>query len=135
MEARVWMDGSSNIANWPAFWADGTGDWPTTGEIDVMEGLNGRPSWHYHWGTNSNHQSAGGYPTLSSKVGWHTFGADWQPGYVKFYYDGVYVGQATEGIVSGPMFLILNYGLSTEISPPVQVPSYFLVDYVRVWQK
>jgi beta-glucanase (GH16 family) len=68
-------------------------------------------------------------------VGWHIFAADWGPGYVKYYYDGVLVGQVTSNVVSSQMYIILNYGLSTEISPPVQVPSHFLVDYVRVWQK
>lgn len=135
MEARVWLDGSTKIANWPAFWANGTGKWPTTGEIDVFEGLNGRPSWHYHWDESGDHKSAGGYPGLSNPVGWHIFAAEWQPGSVKFYYDGQYVGQATQGIASGPMYLILNYGISSTISPPITVPSYYLVDYVRVWQR
>jgi hypothetical protein len=30
------------------------------------------------------------------------------------------------------MYLILNLGLSTVISPPVQLPSEMLVDWVRV---
>jgi beta-glucanase (GH16 family) len=134
MEARVWMDGSSNPKNWPAFWADGTGTWPTTGEIDVMEGLGGSPAWHYHWGSGSNPSQTGGTPSMSSKTGWHTFGADWEPGSIKFYYDGKQVGQATSGVVGNPMYLILNYAVSSSISGPIQVPSDFLVDYVRVWQ-
>lgn len=135
MEARVWVDGSTTIKNWPAFWADGTGTWPTTGEIDVFEGLNGRPSWHYHYGSTSSPQQSGGYPSLSPSTGWHIFAADWEPGVITFYYDGKNVGQVTSSVVNSQMFLILNYGVSTTISPPVQVPSDFLVDYVRVWQK
>ena len=134
MEARVWLDGSSTVKNWPAFWADGSGTWPSTGEIDVMEGLGGTPAWHFHWGTSSNAQQVGGYPSMSTKTGWHTFGADWQSGSIKFYYDGVYAGQVTSGVTSAPMFIILNLGVSTTISGPIQVPSTFLVDYVRVWQ-
>ena len=135
MEARVWLDGSTTISNWPAFWADGTGQWPTTGEIDVMEGLGGKAAWHYHYGTVSSPQSAGGSPALSNPVGWHIFAADWQPNAITFYYDGISVGQVTSDVVNSQMFLILNYGVSTSISPPVKVSSEFLVDYVRVWQK
>jgi hypothetical protein len=134
MEARVWMDGTSSTLNWPAFWADGTGQWPTTGEIDVMEGLGGRPAWHFHWGSSGSPQQVGGAPSMSSKVGWHTFGADWETGSIKFYYDGVMVGQATSGVTNSPMFLILNLGISSSISGPIKLPSDFLVDYVRVWQ-
>jgi beta-glucanase (GH16 family) len=135
MEARVWTDGSTSIKNWPAFWANGTGTWPTTGEIDVFEGLSGNPSWHYHYGTTSNHQSVGGYPKMDPKTGWHIYAAEWGPGYIYYYYDGVLVGKVTSNVVNSRMYIILNYGLSTEIAPPVQVPSHMLVDYVRVWQK
>jgi beta-glucanase (GH16 family) len=133
MEARMWLDGSSSAKNWPAFWADGTGTWPTTGEIDVMEGLGGTPAWHYHWGSGGG-SSVGGAPSMSSRTGWHTFGADWESGSITFYYDGAKVGTATSGVVNNNMFLILNYGVSSSISGPIQVPSNMLVDYVRVWQ-
>lgn len=133
MEARVWLDGSSSTKNWPAFWADGTGSWPTTGEIDVMEGLGGRPAWHFHWGSSGSPQQVGGAPSVS-KVGWHIYGADWEAGSIKFYYDGKLVGTAASGVTNAPMFLILNYGVSSSISGPIQLPSSFLVDYVRVWQ-
>lgn len=134
MEARLWLDGASSVKNWPAFWADGTGTWPTTGEIDVMEGLGGAPAWHYHWGSPSSPQQVGGTPPMSTRTGWHTFGADWESGVVRFYYDGKPVGQATQGVVDAQMFLILDYAVSAKIAGPIQVPSSLLVDYVRVWQ-
>jgi beta-glucanase (GH16 family) len=134
MEARVWLDGSSNVKNWPAFWADGTGTWPTTGEIDVMEGLGGTPAWHFHWGSSGSPQQVGGSPSMSSRSGWHVFGADWETGSIKFYYDGKQIGQVTSGVTNAPMIVILNYAVSSSISGPIQVPSDFLVDYVRVWQ-
>jgi hypothetical protein len=36
--------------------------------------------------------------------------------------------------VSSKMYLILNYGVSSSVSGPIQTPSDFLVDYVKVWQ-
>ena len=49
IEARINLSGSNGkIDNWPAFWADGTGAWPATGELDVMEGLGGRAAYHFH---------------------------------------------------------------------------------------
>ena len=128
LEARVFVPGNGSAENWPAFWADGTGTWPSTGELDVMEGLHGGDCYHFH----SPSGGPGGCAQLSPASGWHTFAADWRSGSVTYFYDGQQVGQVTQGITDAPMFLILNLGLSSSISPPVNAPSEMLVDYVRV---
>jgi beta-glucanase (GH16 family) len=127
MEARIWLPGSGIIADWPAFWADGQ-NWPTDGEIDVLEGIDGQACAHFH-------NPAGGPGTCASgnfAGGWQTFAADWEPGSVTFYYDGTEVWQDSSGITSAPMYLILN--LALDGSPSNTVPATMRVDYVRVWQ-
>jgi beta-glucanase (GH16 family) len=129
IEARISTPpGSAGVANWPAFWANGTGTWPITGELDVMEGLEGHACFHFH----STVGGPGGCAPLVSPSGWHTYAADWEPGSVTFFYDGVQVGRVTSGITTSPMYLILNLAVSPSISPPVQLPSEMLVDWVRV---
>jgi len=145
-EARINLpaDASGRIANFPAFWINGvandTGAWPAGGEIDVVEGLESHVNcWHYHWGTSSAPQQAGGCPTttlvpsLASPAGWHTYGAEWAPGVVRFFYDGVLVGSVTTGVVSGPMYLVLDNAVPAKWSPTV--PAEMQVEYVRVWQR
>ena len=127
MEARVWLPGSSEIADWPAFWANGQ-SFPTDGEIDVLEGRDGLACAHFH-------NSAGAPGTCVSGTftgGWHTFAADWEPGSITFYYDGTEIYQDTSGITSAPMYLILN--LALDGSPSNTVPATMRVDYVQVWQ-
>jgi hypothetical protein len=128
-EARIWLPpGSGPIRNWPAFWANGTGAHPTTGEIDVVEGLDGEACWHFHSPIGRQGDCApGGNP-----AGWHTYAADWRPGSITYFYDGVPVGRITTGVTSAPMYLVLNLGVSSLVSPPVALPSEMLVDYVRV---
>lgn len=129
MEARIWLPpGAGQAHNWPAFWANGTGTWPVTGELDVMEALEGHACWHFH----STAGGPGDCAPLPSPGGWHTFAAEWRPGVVTYFYDGQQVGRITSGITGSPMYLILNLALSTEISPPVRVPSEMLVDWVKV---
>lgn len=130
MESRIWLPGRGNqIVNWPAFWADGT-NWPQDGEIDVMEGLTGQACWHFRYpGGNP-----GGCVRGIFTGGWHTFGANWEPGSITYYYDGREVGTVTSGITSAPMYLILNYATDHEFGGPVVAPETMRVDYVQVWQ-
>jgi beta-glucanase (GH16 family) len=132
-EARMYLPGSAGkISNWPAFWTDGTGSWPTTGEMDIMEGLSGYAQYHFH----SPSTGAGGGPR-TDYTGWHIFAALWEPGSVTYFYDGVQVGRLTTGITSAPMYVILNNGVSPEnkYGGPMQIPATVLVDYVHVYSK
>lgn len=136
-EARLWLDESGGkIANWPAWWTDGH-NWPTTGEMDVMEGLSGnaKANWHGPIDGGAGHTfGSGGVMT-----GWHTFAALWEPGKVTAFYDGRQVGSysSSSNITSAPQFLILGNQIGPEnrYGGPVKVPSTIQVDYVRVWQK
>jgi len=131
VEARLWLPGESTIDNWPAFWCDGTGQWPQTGEMDILEGLDGRAAWHFH----SPAGGPGGFGALAprpKRIGWHHFAAEWFPDHVAFEYDGVQVGVISEGVTSAPMYLILTLALSPTISPPLRVPSEMRAKFVRV---
>jgi len=132
-EARIWMPGTSSIAEWPAFWADGQ-NWPADGENDIVEGLsNGLAQAHFHYQNASGAAAQDGPLTGSGSYtgGWHTFGADWEPGSVTYYYDGVKIGSFTTGVTTSPMYLILDLAVSAGEG----VPSATMhVDYVRVWQ-
>ncbi|QHW30930.1 family 16 glycosylhydrolase [Paenibacillus rhizovicinus] len=128
-EARIYLpaSGAGVIANWPAFWTDGQ-NWPTDGEMDIMEGISGQAQYHFHSPSGGPGGSASGDFT-----GWHTYGADWESGSVNYYYDGALVGTISSGITSSPMYLILDYAIGM-YGGPTLVPATMKVDYVRVWQ-
>lgn len=126
-EARINLPASSvgKIANWPAFWTDGQ-SWPGDGEIDIMEGMSGLAQYHAH--------SPSGGPGMSVSgdfTGWHTYGVNWQPGTLTFYYDGKKVGTLAYDRTS-PNYLIVNYAMGA--GNPILANATMQVDYVRVWQ-
>jgi hypothetical protein len=124
-EARIYVPGnSSGIYDWPAFWTDGQ-SWPTDGEMDVLEGLSGQACFHFH-----DPSGGPGNCVSTDMTGWHTFGADWQPGSVTYYYDGQAVGTISTGITSAPMYLILT---NTVASGQTATTDNMQVHYVRVW--
>jgi len=128
---------------WPAFWLLPTdGSWPP--EIDAMEWQGGTPTIDYatiHWkDSKGQHQSDGtAYHTgvdLSSDF--HTYGVDWQPDVVTWYFDGTPIKTFTKraAIPHKPMYVIVDLAVGGWISKPdkhTHFPATMLVDYVRVW--
>lgn len=129
-ESRIWLPGTTQISDWPAWWQDGQ-SWPTTGEIDIVEGLSGAACWHFIYSGGN----PGGCAPGTYAGGWHTFGADWEPTAITYYYDGVQVGWVTSGVTSASMYLLLNLAVDQLYGGPVQIPATMSIDYVRVWQR
>jgi beta-glucanase (GH16 family) len=135
-EARVYFPppgSGSAIPNWPAWWLDGQ-NWPTTGEIDIVEGLSGFNAYHNHTSANSSGVGSIAPTPYNQMTGFHTYGINWTLNQVDFYYDGAFVGTITTGMTSsiGPLYLIFDY---TSGSPggTTQTGLTMQVDWVRVW--
>jgi beta-glucanase (GH16 family) len=131
LEVKVWIPGNGRtITNWPAVLTLGQ-IWPDDGEDDVMESLAGEACTHFH-----SHGFTGGAngtcdPGLTP--GWHIVAADWEPGSVTYYDDGVAVFRTTQGITRKPMYIVVLNTASRKW-PNLTTPSSMRVAYVRVWQ-
>jgi len=138
VEARILLPATPAglIANWPAFWLDGQPPWPTNGEIDVLEGLGGYPSAHFHYQSSEGEQGPGFTSETAGWAGeWHAYAANWQPGVVTFYYDGAEVWQQAEGVTDDPMFLCANLAIAGDQAADLVVaPATMRINFVRVWQ-
>lgn len=119
---------TGGIADWPAWWINGQ-NWPVDGEIDIAEGLFGRACVHFHYlGGVAGRCVPGSWADR-----WNTYGVNWEPGSITWYYDGVKVGETTQHVTSSPMYLLLD-NVQGKHGGDTVAPSRMLVDYVRVWQ-
>lgn len=124
---------------WPAFWllpADGT--WPP--EIDVMEQLGRDPTTIY---TSIHTSASGASQTGAESVGntslsFHTYGVDWEPDTITWYFDGQKIYQtATPADADAPMYMIANLAVgghwpgNPDSSTPF--PADMKIDYLRAY--
>jgi beta-glucanase (GH16 family) len=159
IEARLKLPESQGM--WPAFWLLGnniaTIGWPASGELDIMEHIDGsNPPLHvggaapgYDWAQSTIHGTglATGTPYHSqgfSAAGWHTYGMTWSKGKVQFYIDdhaNPYLtftpGTGTWPFDQGPQFILLNLAVGGDwpgnVDNTTVFPSEMLVDYVRIY--
>jgi Glycosyl hydrolases family 16 len=122
---------------WPAFWllpADGS--WPP--ELDVMEMLGNDPTMIY----TTTHSQVASTAALADRVadtsaGFHSYGVDWEPDRVTFYFDGNAISSlATPADMNKPMYMLVNLAVGGVGSWPgaaLGESGHLLVDYVRAY--
>ncbi len=136
-EARVRVPAGKGL--WPAFWML-PADYRARPEIDIFEILGDTPNQvhlNYHY-VGGNEGTTWRGPDFSA--GWHVLGLDWEPNAITWYVDGVERWRFTDAstIANTPLYLLLNLAVGgswpgqPDASTPF--PSYFYIDYVRVWQ-
>src|SRR5689334_22409359 len=116
----------AGIGYWPAFWLLGYGNWPDTGEIDVMENI-GDPRW-VSAATHGPGYSGDQAPVnraylramgLQDVPAWHTYTLHWPSRAMTFYVDGKVFFNETRAMIeffgkwafNNPKYLILNLAL------------------------
>ncbi|RCH55699.1 glycoside hydrolase family 16 protein [Mucilaginibacter hurinus] len=121
-EARIKVTEGDGL--WPAWWLLGNGNWPETGEIDIMEYVGEKD-----WVSAAVHGPgySGETPFVNRQyfekgneaTGWHVYAVDWTPNEMLFKYDGKLMFRVNRKMVEHygkwafdtPKYLILNYAL------------------------
>jgi beta-glucanase (GH16 family) len=145
-EARLKIPRGQGI--WPAFWMLGGGNWPTDGEIDIMENVGYEPNTVHgtvHGPGYSGGEGIGGGRTLGEPLSnaFHTYAVEWSPNLIVWYLDGGEYFRITPANLGGDrwvfdhaFFMILNVAVGGNWpgypDATTVFPQTMLVDYVRV---
>ncbi|KAL4426027.1 hypothetical protein ABPG75_010043 [Micractinium tetrahymenae] len=93
IEARIKLSAGDGM--WPAFWMLpedwAYGNWPASGEIDILEARNGMDyvlGSAHSGGVGALHTINGGTPGMLAD-GWHVYTLEWEAKQLRWYLDGV----------------------------------------------
>ncbi|MDT5043664.1 MAG: hypothetical protein QOE51_4649 [Actinoplanes sp.] len=135
---------------WPAFWMLGGGNWPTDGEIDIMENIGKSSEQNKVYGTvhgpgYSGAGGIGGNKTIGAPLSdaFHNYSVEWSPNLIVWFLDGQEYFRIDPSKINGnkwvydhPFFMILNVAIGGpwpgDPDGSTQFPQTMLVDYVRV---
>lgn len=157
---RFVMRGKINISMglWPAWWTLGVaGEWPSNGEIDMMEYYRNKLLFNIACGTNKQYtahwfsnaipvDSLGGQQWADQ---FHTWRMDWEEDAISLYLDDVLMNRVAMNQLANkdekklnpfkqPHYMLLNLalgGMNGGDLSNTDFPNRFEVDYVRVYQK
>lgn len=149
---------------WPAIWTLGSGmEWPSCGEIDVMEyyRINGVPHIlaNVAWGDNQRYHAVWNskktpYAHFTERdpewaLRFHVWRMDWDETAIRLYLDDellneVPLGATVNGRIGNysnpfhrPQYILLNLALGGDNGGPIDdaaFPMRYEIDYVRVYQ-
>ena len=148
---------TNEVGTWPAIWTLGTEcEWPSNGEVDVMENYGGDVLANFAWGSNvrwSPHWDTARWPVADFGAGWtdrfHIWEMEWTADRITIRMDGTVLNDVDlAGTVNGsaacaganpfrqPHHIRLNLAIggaggSVE---SLALPTQYLVDYVRVYR-
>ena len=147
----------SGRGTWPAIWMMPSdmeyGDWPKSGEIDIMEHVGYKPDevsgtvhtehFNHMIGTHKGVH----HPFSGSEDNFSTYGIEWTPEKIDFFVDDeVYFSfeNTGEGAADFPFdkrfYMILNIAVGGNLGgqqgvDPTAFPTQMEIDYVRVYQQ
>lgn len=131
---------------WPALWMlNAPNPWYWDDEIDVMEGRGSQPTittsaHHFKVGPdNANQYNSGLLDTgRNLQQSFNEYGLEWTASRIHTWINDQSVFTDTVAIPQGPMFLIMNAAVGGHFdgvpASDAIFPSYFKIDWVRVWQ-
>lgn len=140
---------------WPAIWMLPTdnayGNWPKSGEIDIMENVGDKPNEVFgtiHYGHDYWRYKSQLYrlPSGDFSQDFHVFSLRWKENCIQFFVDDIQVGESLTPTTTLPttwpfqerFHLLLNVAVGGNLpgnpDGTTQFPQLLTVDYVRVYQ-